>query len=95
MFDDDTADEESDGMFHFIIFSTKTKIYAFDPLKHTKPFVIGDGFENIGYIVVDNNIKWMFIADFTEDGTSSTITRYYVNTNYTDLTNPKISIDKT
>ena len=52
--DEDTADEENDdGLLHFIIYATKTKIYAFDPLMAAKPTLIGDNFVNIGYLAVD------------------------------------------
>ena len=33
------------------------------------------------------------MADFSEDGDSCSITRYYINTNYTDTERPKLSID--
>jgi hypothetical protein len=56
-FDKDIEDDESSGLHHFIIYATKTKLYAFDPIARNIPFLIGDDFNNIGYIIVDNNEK--------------------------------------
>ncbi len=65
-FDVDTLRDEDDNKYHFILYSDKNNIYAYDPLRLTKIRIVGTNFTNIAFMVSDggdDHNEYIFVAD--------------------------------
>lgn len=87
-FDLDTANDDMKDKMYFFVFADKTRIYAWNPLrKNSTVRIIGTNFTNIVYLATDSDDSdrdFLFVADNDANNTKTTITRFYVKTNFSD-----------
>jgi len=87
-FDLDTENDNLEDKLYFIVFADKTRIYAWSPLrKNSTVRIIGNNFTNIVYLATDSDDSdrdFLFVADNDINNTETTITRFYVKTNFSD-----------
>lgn len=88
----------------FFVFADKTRIYTWSPLrKNSTVRIIGTNFTNIVFLATDSDDSdrdYLFVADNDVNNTKTTITRFFVKTNFSeddelddDYYVPTISLD--
>jgi hypothetical protein len=81
--------------YNFLVFADSNNIYAFEAALSTPVIKIGSGFTNIVNLDSDLENGYLFVADQSSDGTSTTIKRYTMTTNYNDTNNPYVILNTT
>lgn len=71
--------------------ANSSTVFAWDPVLNTSLNALITNQKSISAIALDYARLYLYVSDY--DGSAATVNRYQLVTNYSDATNPKVSVN--